>query len=153
MSKLQKILLISNLVIVLASTGVVFYSHFMIRPEPTNQVEQTEDLINSAQKSTEVQPVAIKKFVANLHSSQTRLRYLEVEMNILPFYENQKKIITDHEFLIKDILIELAAKLEPEDLNTLSGKILLESRIKKQVNTKLGQPVIKQIYFSGFVVQ
>jgi flagellar FliL protein len=55
--------------------------------------------------------------------------------------------------MFKDVLIEVASHLEPDELDTLSGKILLENKIKKQVNTKLGKPVVKQIYFSGFVVQ
>ena len=153
MGKFQKILLIANLVIVLAGTGVVFYSHFMIKPEPTDQDQQTLDLVENAQKSTEVKAIPIKKFVVNLHSRQTRLRYLDIEMNVLPFYESQSEIIKQNEHLFKDSVIEISSRLSPDDLNTLSGKILLESRIKKQVNTKLGQPVVKQIYFSGFVVQ
>jgi flagellar basal body-associated protein FliL len=44
--------------------------------------------------------------------------------------------------------------LDPDDLDSVTGKILLENKIKKQVNAKLGEPpVVKQIYFSGFVVQ
>jgi len=59
-----------------------------------------------------------------------------------------------NEHLFKDTLIELGSHLNPEDLESVTGKMLLENRIKKQVNSKLGDPpVIKQIYFSGFIVQ
>ena len=97
--------------------------------------------------------VPMKKFVVNLNSRGTRLRYLDVEMNILPFHNDQKELIKANEYIFKDVVIEIASKLEPDELDSLSGKILLENKIKKQVNTKLGQPVVKQIFFSGFVVQ
>jgi flagellar protein FliL len=151
---MQKILIIVNLVVALAAAGVVFYAHNIIRPEPTNQVAEEEALKKEAAASTQIQPVPIKKFVVNLHSKSSRLRYLDIEMNVLTFHEDQKPIIKANEHIFKDVVIEIASHLNPEDLESVTGKILLESRIKKAVNARFGeQPVIKQIYFSGFVVQ
>ena len=150
----QKILIILNLVIVLAGAGLVYYSHNMLKPAPTDQAAETEALKNEAIATSQIQPVPIKKFVVNLHSGGSRLRYLDIEMNILPFQEEQKEIIKANEHIIKDVVIEIASHMEPNDLDSVTGKILLENRIKKQVNAKLGSsPVVKQIYFSGFVVQ
>jgi flagellar FliL protein len=153
MGKVQKILIILNLVVVLAGAGLVYYAHNMIKPEPTNQAAEAESLKTNAAEQAQVQALPMKKFVVNLHSRETRLRYLDVEMNILPFHNDQKELIKANEYLLKDILIETASHLAPEDLDTLSGKILLENKLKKQINAKFGQPVVKQIYFSGFVVQ
>lgn len=150
---IQKILIIVNLVIVLAGAGLVFYSHNMLKPEPTNQALEAQNLKDNAMAQSQVQSVPIKKFVVNLFSRSTRLRYLDVEMNILPFHADQAELIKSNEHILKDVLVEIASHLSPEELDTLSGKILLENKIKKQVNAKLGQPVVKQIYFSGFVVQ
>jgi flagellar FliL protein len=151
---LQKILIIANLVVVLAGAGLVFYSHTMIKPEPTNQDVETQKLKDEAIAQTQVLPVPLKKFVVNLHSRSSRLRYLDIEMNILTFREDQKEIIKANEHIFKDAVIEIASHLDPDDLDSVTGKILLENKIKKRVNEKLGEPpVIKQIYFSGFVVQ
>lgn len=149
----QKVLILLNLVIALAGAGLVFYSHNMIKPEPTDQVAEAEAMKTQAIATTQIQPVPIKKFVVNLHSRSSRLRYLDLEMNILTFHEDQKELVKTNEHLFKDAVIEIAAHLEPNDLDTVTGKILLENRIKKQVNAKFGQPVVKQIFFSGFVVQ
>ena len=149
----QKILILLNLVIVLAGAGLVFYSHNMLKPEPTNQAAEAEKMKTDALESSQIQPVPIKKFVVNIHSKSTRLRYLDLEMNILPFHEDQKELIKANEHIFKDIVIEIASHLDPDELDSVTGKILLENKIKKQVNAKLGQPVVKQIYFSGFVVQ
>lgn len=153
MDKLQNILLLVNLVVMLAGAGVVFYSHNIIKPEATNQAAEAENLKAGAMEQAQVKAVPFKKFVVNLHSKGTRLRYLDIEMNIMPFHNEQTATIKANEYIFKDLLIEIASHLEPEELDTLSGKILLENKIKKQVNTKLGQPVVKQIFFSGFVVQ
>jgi flagellar FliL protein len=153
MEKLQKILIIANFVVVLAGTGLIFYSHKLLKPEPTDQVAEVASLKKEAMDQAQIQAVAMKKFVVNLHSLGTRLRYLDVEMNILPFNNDQKDIIKGNDHIFKDVVIEIASQMGPEELDTLSGKILLENKIKKQVNTKLGKPVVKQIYFSGFVVQ
>jgi flagellar FliL protein len=153
MGKVQKILIILNLVVVLAGAGLVYYAHNIIKPEPTNQAAEAESLKTNAAEQAQVQALPMKKFVVNLHSRESRLRYLDVEMNILPFHNDQKELIKANEYILKDILIETASHLAPEDLDTLSGKILLENKLKKQINAKLGQPVVKQIYFSGFIVQ
>lgn len=150
----EKVLILLNLVIALAGAGLVYYSHNMLRPEPTNQVAEEDALKKEAIASTQVKPVPIKKFVVNLHSRSSRLRYLDIEMNVLPFHEDQTNIIKANEHVFKDIVIEVASRLEPDDLDSVTGKILLENKIKKAVNAKLGEPpVVKQIYFSGFVVQ
>ena len=153
MGKVQKILIILNLVVVLAGAGLVYYAHNIIKPEPTNQAAEAESLKTNAAELAQVQALPMKKFVVNLHSRESRLRYLDVEMNILPFHNDQKELIKANEYILKDILIETASHLAPEDLDTLSGKILFENKLKKQINAKLGQPVVKQIYFSGFIVQ
>jgi flagellar FliL protein len=151
---LQKILIILNLAVVLAGAGLVYYSHNLMKPEATNQAAETEKLKNEAIAQTQVQPVPIKKFVVNIHSRSSRLRYLDIEMNVLTFTDQQKELIKANEYIFKDVVIEIASHLDPDDLDSVTGKILLENRIKKRVNEKLGEPpVIKQIYFSGFVVQ
>ena len=142
------------MVVVLAGAGLVFYSHNLLKPEPTDQAAQAEALKNEAIANTQMKPVPIKKFVVNLHSRGSRLRYLDLEMNVLTFSEAQKGIVKANEHIFKDTVIEIASHLEPDDLDSVTGKILLENKIKKAVNAKLGdQPVVKQIYFSGFVVQ
>lgn len=150
----QKILIILNLFIVLAGAGLVYYSHNMLGPEPTDQAAEIEGLKSQALESLDIRPVAIPKIAVNLHSRGSRLRYLNIEMNVLPFSKDQLDIIKANEHVFKDAVIEIASQSAPEDLDTVTGKILFESRIKEQVNSKLGNsPVVKQIYFSVFVVQ
>jgi flagellar FliL protein len=157
---MQKILIIVNLVVALLAVGVVFYAHNLIKPLPTDQAAETEALKNDALTQSQLQPVSMKKIVVNLYSQGTRLRYLDVALNLLTFQEDQKEIIKSNEHVIKDSVVEVASQLAPDELDTVTGKILFEKRLKDKINEKLkqidpsiDQPVIKQIFFSGFVVQ
>jgi flagellar FliL protein len=151
---IQKILILLNLIVALGASGVVFYSHNIIKPPPTDQVAEAEAIKTDAITSTQLQPVLIKKFAVNLHSRSTRLRYLDIEMNVLTFEEAQKPIIKASEHLFKDMAIEVASHLDPEELDSITGKILFENKVKKRVNALISEkPTIKQIYFSVFVVQ
>src|SRR5665647_184845 len=141
----QKILILLNLVVAIAGAGLVYYAHNIIKPTPTDAAAEAENLKTSAFDQTQVQAVPIKKFVVNLHSRATRLRYLDLEMNLLTFHADQREIIKANEHIIKDIVVEVASHLDPDELDSITGKILLENRIKKEINKKLGgtQPIVK----------
>ena len=63
MGKVQKILIILNLVVVLAGAGLVYYAHNIIKPEPTNQAAEAESLKTNAAEQAQVQALPMKKFV------------------------------------------------------------------------------------------
>lgn len=150
---MQKILILVNLVVVVLGAGLVYYSHVMIKPEPTDQAAEEANLKKDASEKSKIEPVPIKKFVVNLHSGSSRLRFLDLEMNVLTFHGDQKELVKASEHIFKDIVIQVASQMEASDLDSMTGKITFESRVKKAVNEKLGQPVVKQIYFSTFVIQ
>jgi flagellar FliL protein len=89
----------------------------------------------------------------NLASEQTRLRFLDVEVHLLPFQEEGLKVLEQHKTKMFDIIIEVAGTLSPDELNSVSGKILLENRLKKKINEYLKNQVVREIFFSTFVVQ
>lgn len=151
---LDKILIGLNALVVLGAVGLILYSHMGIKREPTNQVQEADKLLQEAKDLTFIKPYSMKSFTVNLYSQTNRLRFLEVEMNIVPFESSQLTALKDAETVIKDSLIQIAAEMEPDDVGSVTGKILLENRLKKAVNDRIGgQPLIKQILFSRFVIQ
>jgi flagellar FliL protein len=150
---IDKIIVLVGLVIALGSVGLVYYSHNMIKREPTNQVTEFQELKDSAKAATQQKPYAVKQMIVNILSTGNKLRYLDCELNILTFSEDQKEILKNSEHIIKNAMVAIAAEMSADDLNSVTGKILLESRVKKQVNDELKNPTVKQIYFSRYVVQ
>lgn len=152
-SLFDKILLGLNGLVALAAAGIVYYAHFMIKPEPTNVTTEEQALYDKAQAESMVSAYTVSAKPVNLYHVGARLRYLSTELSIVPFKESDKEILKSHEYVIKNALIEVAAHMTPDEVSTLTGKLLLESRIKKYVNESLGTPIIKKIYFGKFTVQ
>lgn len=151
--KLDKILLGLNGLVALASAGLVFYAHNNIKPPPTDQAAEETTLVTDAYTESQLKPYEFKSMIVNLYSEGSRLRFLDVKISILTFKEADKELIKEREYIFKTKLIEIAGLMTPEELSSVTGKILLESRLKKAITEALGASVIKKIYFGKFVVQ
>ena len=150
---LDRVLTILNLLGVLSCVGVYSYTeYFYKRPLPNNDVEFMK-LHEAAQKQTFVRPYPLTKMIINLNSKNSRLRFLEMESQLLPFLQTHIDLIEQNKALVYDAIIRVVGKMAPDEITTVSGKILLEDRIKKEINKTLDKVVVKKIYFTTFVVQ
>lgn len=150
---LDRILLITSAVVTLAATGLVIYSHLYIKAPPIDQEQEIEKLKKQSMAISNSAPLELKRVILNLPSRHTRLRYLEIQVNLETFHPEQKEFLTAKEYVIYDALIKIAGAMDPTDLNSVTGKILLEGRLKNYLNENFKDDVIKKIYFSKFVVQ
>ena len=121
-------------------------------PLPDNEWENRE-LKKDSRKKVVTKSFKVDKLIVNLPSRRTRLRFLAVAMHLVPFEENEIKEIKKKEVLIKNVIIEQASKFEANELNTVSGKVILEGRLRKKLNALFVQKMIKDIHFSLFTVQ
>lgn len=153
MATSAKILMIINLLVMLGSAGLVYYSNYMIKKVPTDQAAELQNMLNDSTLANKITPHKLKKITVNLYSQKNRLRYLDVELDLLPFKEEDKEILKKHNDIIFDIIIQIASDMTPEELNSVSGRILLENRIKTQINQALSKSIIREIFFSRFVIQ
>jgi flagellar FliL protein len=150
---LDKIILGINGIIMAAAVGLIYYSNNMIMPPPTDQNGEFTSMVQDSMADFKKQPVVFKEMVVNLYSRQRRLRFLNLTMNIEVYDEGQEKIIGIYKPVVIDSLIDIAGNMKPEELNSVTGKMLLESRVKTKVNDFIKKPIIKKIYFSKFIVQ
>lgn len=136
-----------------AALAVLIYSEFIYeRPLPIDK-EELEKLLVDSKAGVYPETYKLKRIIVNLQSRTKRLRFLEVEVHLSPFKKNKRELIEAKEALIKDAIIEVAGRMDPAELNSVSGKILLENRLKKSINKILGGSIIKDIFFWKFVVQ
>ncbi len=124
-----------------------------IKRPPIDEQAEFDSLVAGAKRRSQSEAVPIKKLTINLYSRSTRLRYLDIQLNILPFDSKQAEKIQQFESIIADSVITIAGDMEAEEINSVSGKIILENRIKTHVNSISKDPIIKKIYFSRFVIQ
>ncbi|HLE11780.1 MAG TPA: flagellar basal body-associated FliL family protein [Bacteriovoracaceae bacterium] len=153
MFSLNNILGMLSVAATAATLGFFIYlNSFYERPTPSNESE-LEALKNDTAKVVVTETFQVKKLVINLNSPPERLRYLDLTAQLVPFKVETIPIIEKNAAFIRDTIIKTAGAMAPDELNTISGKILLEDRIKRTVNNKLQINLIKKILFTDFVIQ
>ena len=95
----------------------------------------------------------MKRVIVNLPSRSKKLRFLEITTEIVPFNDDQVAEIEKNKHIVRDTFLDIAGEMPPEELNSLTGKILLENRIKTRLNKEMGAKIVQELYFTKFVVQ
>ncbi len=133
--------------------GIFVYSEMLYkRPLPSDK-RQKEALIADSQQAVIVENFKIDKMIINLNAQTSRLRFLDIQMFLVPFKTEYNETFKEQISFIKDAIIDITSNMQPDDLNTVAGKVLLEERIKNRLNDFFGKSLIKEILFSRFVVQ
>ena len=91
-------------------------------------------------------------FTVNLLSESGR-RYLKVEMNLELSGEELGKELDNKTAVIRDIIIRLLSSKSLEEISTAKGKEKLKEQIVDQLNMRLRDGHINNVYFTEFVVQ
>lgn len=150
---LDKAILGINGIGVILATALVVYSHSMIKKAPTNEDAEFSNMIKTSIEDFQKPTIEFKEQVLNLYSREARLRFLNLKMNIETFDQNQIGIVENVKPLILDALIDITSNMSPSEVNSVTGRLILEARLKKIVNSKLNEPAVKKVYFSKFIVQ
>lgn len=150
---IDKIILGLNGLIVTAATALILYSHMGIKRTDTNQSLKFGNMIENSMNELKKPPVIMEEIVVNLYSREVKLRFLNTQMNIVLFAEKDREYVMGLKPHIFDSLIDLAGNMDPKELNSVTGRILLETRVKNKVNELVGKNVIKKILFSKFIIQ
>ncbi len=150
---LDTIILLLASLITAGTLGVFVYSEMLYeRPTPSDQEEKVK-LIEESKVSVAPDIYKVDKLIINLNSPTKRLRFLEVEVHLVPFKNDYLETLESKKFYIQDSIIDIASNMAPEELNTVAGKVILEERIRKRLNDFFGKSLIKELFFSQFVVQ
>jgi len=154
--KLNTILAALSSLATLAAMGIFLYSTFIYeKPLPDEKVEKEKMMIFS-RKEVEIETYKMEPVKVNLiHSSASsskRLRFISFEPHLLPFKKEHKPVYEENIAFITDTMIAVVGAMSPNELNTVSGQILLKSRIKKTINKAYSKPIIKEIYFASYVI-
>jgi flagellar protein FliL len=91
-------------------------------------------------------------FTVNLLSESGR-RYLKVEMNLELSGEELGVELDSKTAVIRDIIIRLLSSKSLEEISTAKGKEKLKEQIVDQLNMRLRDGRINNVYFTDFVVQ
>lgn len=149
----DKIILGLNGILVTAAAALVVFSHTMIKKPSTEQGKEMGNMIENSMFELQKPPVVMEEIVVNLYSREARLRFLNTQLNLVLFEEKDRSLAMSLKPHIFDALIDITGNMRPKELNSVTGRILLETRLKKKINKLLKKPVIKKILFSKFIIQ
>ena len=91
-------------------------------------------------------------FTVNLLSESGR-RYLKVELNLEIDGEELTAELDTKKPLLRDIIIRILSSKSLEEISTIKGKEKLKEQIVNDINMRLKDGKVKNIYFTDFVVQ
>jgi flagellar FliL protein len=141
----------------LAVTGLFYYTEKMYVKPPINENAEKEELLNSLKVNTIPTFFKVDKMTISLlpknETANARMKWLEVEMHMTLFSTEDVGVMKAYLPLVIDRIIDVTSKMGPDELNSLTGKIILEDRLKKEINRVLKKAVVKNIFFASFIVQ
>ncbi len=162
---LDMILLLLMIVTTLAVIGLFYYIENVYKRPPINEDKEKKEFFSDSVAKTIPTLVPIPKTVISLIPSaplpNLRLKYLEVELSLVLFESSDTGVIKTYEYVVLHNMIKIASEMGAMELNTLTGKMLFENRLKNEINKSLKKeinkehtkPIVKGIFFSSYIVQ
>lgn len=122
-------------------------------PEITEEVAMDEK--EKQQEATEQQPLVftMEKFTANLSGEPKRMVRLEVNLEMLDKNGFEEVIDDGRQAKVRDKIMRILNDKSLADIESFQGKLFLKDKIASAVNDLLDKGVVKEVYFTDFVVQ
>lgn len=93
------------------------------------------------------------KFTVNLKGEPKRTIRIEVNLEMLGKEGFEEVINVENRAKARDSIVRLLNDSTFYELESVQGKLYLKQIIAKEINSLLDQGVVKDVYFSDFVVQ
>jgi flagellar FliL protein len=149
---LDKILITISLIATLGVLGLFIYTVLIYKKPLPDDKKEFAKLQTESKQINVAKGFTLKKIIINLKSTR-KLRFLSTKMVLVPFKEKQVEKIKVNEAMLRDVIIDIGSQMSASQLNSITGKIIFEEKVKDEINKKFKKPLIKEIFFSNFVVQ
>ncbi len=130
-------------VVVLAGGGFFAYQKFFAKGAKGDKAKSKQ-----AGEKSALAPM--DPFILNLSDPG---RFLKLSMQLEVDDQADVPMIEGNKPQIKDAVITLISSKSVDDLSTAEGKMQLKDDLVLRVNQVVGKPVVKNIYFTEFIMQ
>ena len=151
---LQIVFAVVNLV-VMGGGAYMVYASTMGWESPKITEEQMERELASTESAADVGPLVytMDKFTVNLGGEPKRTIRLEVNLQMLGKDGFEEVMEPENRAKARDKIVRILNEEAFGNLESIQGKLLLKDKIAMEVNGILHKGVVKDVYFSDFVVQ
>ena len=133
--------------------GIFLYGEYTSQHPLLNDEVEKQKLLEDSRAATYPESYRLERLIINLKSPATRLRFLDVQIHLIPFAKGKHDLLARHRPQIYDAINRIGGEMTPREINSIHGKIIFEKRIKEGINQILGQTVIREVQYSKFTVQ
>lgn len=141
----------------LAVVGLFYYTEKVYKRPPIDENAEKAALMEEVDSKTIPTFFKVDKMTISLtpknESLNARMRWLEIEIHFVVFEPDDAGIMKAYLPVVQDRIIDITSKMGPEELNSLSGKMILEDRLKREINKALKKTIVKNVFFASFIVQ
>ncbi len=159
------ILLIMQIAFAVVNIAVIGWGGFLVyastlgwhAPQITEehlaQEKEAEEKAGGAEGGQGPLIYTMDKFTVNLDGEPKRTIRLEVNLEMLGKDGFEEIIGPDNRAKARDKIVRMLNERTFGDLESIQGKLFLKDRIAMEINGILDKGVVKDVYFSEFVVQ
>lgn len=153
--------MILQIVFALLNLGVMGYGTYLVYAStigwnrPSISEESAERELASVPDEEVAGPLVytMDKFTVNLEGEPKRTIRLEVNLEMLGKEGFEEVMTPDNRAKARDQIVRLLNDENFSDLESIQGKLFLKDKIANAINGILKEGVVKDVYFSDFVVQ
>ncbi|KYG64530.1 flagellar basal body-associated protein FliL [Bdellovibrio bacteriovorus] len=140
---------------VMGGGAYMVYASTMGWESPSISEEQAERELASIHDSGDTTPLVytMDKFTVNLGGEPKRTIRLEVNLQMLGKEGFEEVMEPENRAKARDRIVRLLNDNSFNDLDSIQGKLFLKDKIAGEVNGILHRGVVKDVFFSDFVVQ
>ncbi|MEK2644648.1 flagellar basal body-associated FliL family protein [Bdellovibrio sp. BCCA] len=140
---------------VMGAGGYMVYASTMGWENPKITEEDAERELASTSDEADLSPLVytMDKFTVNLGGEPKRTIRLEVNLQMLGKEGFEEVMEPENRAKARDRIVRLLNDKSFADLDSIQGKLFLKDKIAGEVNGILHRGVVKDVFFSDFVVQ
>ncbi len=154
-----KLFIIAGIAVVVLIVAVVAVKMFVLAPK-TTQSAKTVTKENSPLTDTNLATVSLKPIIVNL-SDPSGDKYLKIAITLVERKNPSKKKegegksggVSLEDAMIRDAIIGLLSSKDSTDINSYEGKNALKKELIATINKTLKKNLVKDIYFTEFIIQ
>lgn len=151
---LQLVFAIINFVM-MGAGGYLVYASTMGWENPSITEEMAERELASTSQEADMGPLVytMDKFTVNLGGEPKRTIRLEVNLQMLGKDGFEEVMEPENRAKARDRVVRLLNEKSFSDLESIQGKLFLKDKIAGEVNGILRRGIVKDVFFSDFVVE
>ncbi|MFS4460854.1 flagellar basal body-associated FliL family protein [Bdellovibrio sp. HCB2-146] len=150
---LQAVFAVLNLAVMGVGAYLVYASTIGWHSPKITEEQAQEELASTSSEEAGPLVYTMDKFTVNLGGEPKRTIRLEVNLQMLGKNGFEEVMEPENRAKARDKIVRLLNDKSFTELETIQGKLFLKDKIAMEVNSLLHRGIVKDVFFSDFVVQ